>query len=105
MNVRTHHIGARVTEDQAEQFSDAADQLGVSLSDLVVGCLDVLSGEVKGSGWETRMLHLVQDRVVSIGEDAPTIGGIPVPSCAYPVVAPQVFWDHLERELARNQKR
>lgn len=83
------HVSIRMTDERKAKLQEAADRLGLTLTDLLLSVADVAAERVVSEAWECRQLHLLGDRIVGIGEDMPS-GMLPIVS--FPVLAQGSFW-------------
>ena len=98
--MESNYVIARVVPDDKKRFTKAAERLRVSVSDMIVSAMRVVSGEVLGSNWECRRIHVSGDRILAIGEEPPTMNsGIPIPVTSCKIVAPLAMWKALEGAL------
>ena len=90
---RVTHINARCDEAKKERYIELSRRLGYSnFSEFLIAVLDSMSDKYCSEGWESHLVHLVRDRVVS----ADRVAGAPIATAAFPIVAPEVFWKHIE---------
>ena len=100
-NMESNYIIARVAEPEKRRFTEAAGRLKVSVSDMIVSAMRVVSGEVVSGSWECRRIHLSGSTILAIGEEPPTMAaGVPIPVTSCKIVAPAALWRVLERSLS-----
>jgi hypothetical protein len=102
--MRSEQVNARVSPERKRRYRTLASVLGVSLSDLIVELLDAAAGIVQRQGWECRTVHLLDGRVVQVGEETPLAGGVPLPTAGYTIFAPRDFWEVLDRAVGATRR-
>lgn len=87
----------RVSRVRRNRYLDAAARLGIdNLSEFVLTSLDGVAGIVASDGWECRLVHLNDDKIVFTGEATPLDpSGCVLQVASFPVIAPKAFWRHL----------
>lgn len=89
-------VSARCKREQKDAYIELAEALGFdSLSRFVIGVLDGMTERYSSDSWECRLVHVNEDRIVAA--EASDVGGVPLATAAYKVVAPKAFWDHIEQ--------
>jgi hypothetical protein len=99
----SNYVIARVVRREKDLFTKASKRLGVSVSDMIVSAMRVVSGEVLSGRWECRKVHISGNRILAIGEEPPVLtGGVPVPVVSCKIVAPRMFWRTIERSVGED---
>lgn len=91
----SRHITARCSEEQKARYLDLAKRFGYdTFSDFLIHLLDAACERYEVEGWECRILHLVEDRIVGSGPQATV--EIRTGSSAFPIVGSEGFWAHVD---------
>lgn len=92
---RTTHINARCEEDQKQRYIELSKKFGYeNFSEFLIALLDSMADRYHTEDWESRLVYMVGNRVVAASSDK--MAGAPIPTAAFPVVAPAHFWNHLD---------
>jgi hypothetical protein len=104
MNVRDDAINARCTSEQKASYTRLAEQWGYdTLSEFVLTVLDSLVEDYGEGQYESHMLHVFEDTIVSVDEGALDGGVSSMATAAFPVVAPARFWAHARAHTGKEK--
>ena len=88
-------ISARCDIDRKEAYQEMARKLGYSnFSEFLLVVLDSLEGRFLDEAWECHLLHVHEDKIVAA--EAHEVGGVPMATSAFRIVAPERFWAHVK---------
>ena len=93
---KDEHIHARCDKQRKDEYIELAESMGYdTLSAFVISLLESMRDRYLDPGWRSHLLHVSEDRIV--GAEAHEGTDIPMGTSAFPVVAPDHFWDHVRK--------
>jgi len=99
---RESYINARCTEAKKRDYIELAGKFGYeNFSEFIITVLDSLEQRYLEDGWECHLIHVNGTTIVA--SEAQEVGGVPMATAAFKVVAPGRFWSHVRSSTSSSE--